>query len=333
MVPFPGSSSLHRNEENLGVRFIPAFWCASTTRRANVTLMHFQRARKTTGEFLPDPVPKPSALRVATFRAAHQLMDTPIVFEDPLAFRILGGGEEESLRIDPLRYNAARLKGLRASLVVRSRYAEDEWARSKQRGVRQYVILGAGLDTFAYRNQDQDGSRIYEVDLPATQQWKRDCLRAAGMKEPTSLTFVPLDFERSTLAEGLGQAAFCHSEPAFFSWLGVTMYLEEVAILNTLRLIASLAPGSGIVFDYAVLPTLLSPLERAGMELLAARAAEHGERWKTYFDPTSFAGTLGSMGFSELEDLGPEQLNERYLSGRTDGLRKSGVARLICARI
>jgi methyltransferase (TIGR00027 family) len=284
------------------------------------------------GGTLPDPVPKPSALRVATLRAAHQLLDAPLIFEDPLACGILGAAEEESLRSNPSRYNIPRLKGLRASLVVRSRLAEEEWARSKQRGVRQYVILGAGLDTFAYRNQDQDGSRVFEVDLPSTQEWKRNCLRAAGMKAPASLTFVPIDFEHSTLADGLGRAAFCPGEPAFFSWLGVTMYLEEEAVIRTLRFIASLAPGSGVVFDYGVLPALLSPTERSSMEFLAARAAEHGEPWKTYFDPISLVGTMRALGFSEVEDFGPEQLNERYLSRRTDGLRKSGGARLMCAR-
>jgi methyltransferase (TIGR00027 family) len=275
--------------------------------------------------------PKPSALRVATYRAAHQLLDTPLVFEDPLAFRILGAAEEKSLRSDLSRYNIPLLKGLRISVVLRSRLAEDEWARSRTRGLRQYVILGAGLDSFAYRNPDQD-SRIFEVDLPATQQWKRECLRAADIEEPACLTFVPINFECSTLAEALGLAGFSRDEPAFFAWLGVTMYLEEEAILSTLRFIASLAPGSGVVFDYAVLPSLLSPTERKAMEFLAARVAEYGEPWKTYLDPASLTGMLRTLGFSEVEDLGPEQLNARYLSGRKDGLRKSGVSRMVCAR-
>jgi methyltransferase (TIGR00027 family) len=294
-------------------------------------IVYFQREQDNGGN-RTDPVPKPTALRVAIYRAAHQLLDDPLVFQDPLAFRILGAADEESLRSDPSRYNIPLLKGLRTSVVVRSRLAEDEWTQSKQRGICQYVILGAGLDTFAYRNPDQD-SRIFEVDLPATQQWKRDCLRAAGIEEPPSLTFVPINFERSTLAEALGQVGFSHDEPAFFSWLGVTMYLEEEAIVSTLCFIASLAPGSGLVFDYAVLPSLQSPTERRAMEYLAARVAEHGEPWKTYFDPASLAAMLRSLGFSKVEDLGPEQLNERYLSGRKDGLRKSGVSRLVCARV
>jgi methyltransferase (TIGR00027 family) len=285
------------------------------------------------GGVVSEPVPKPSALRVAILRAAHQLLDVPLVFEDALALKILGAVEEESLRNDPKRYNSPRLKGLRASLVVRSRLAEEKWARSKQCGVRQFVILGAGLDTFAYRNQDHHSSRVFEVDLPATQKWKRDCLRLGGIEEPASLTFAPVDFERSTLAEGLTAARFSDNEPAFFSWLGVTMYLEEDSVLDTLRFVSSLRPESRIVFDYGVLPALLSPTERSNMALLAGRAAEHGERWKTYFDPSVLTGTLRLMGFSEVEDLGATELNERYLSGRTDGLRKSGLSRLICAKV
>jgi methyltransferase (TIGR00027 family) len=284
-------------------------------------------------ESRPDPAPKPTALRVATYRAAHQLLDAPLIFEDPLALKVLGAVEEESLRSDLARYNAPLLKGVRASVAVRSRLAEDEWARSKERGVRQYVILGAGLDTFAYRNGDRNGCRIFEVDLPATQQWKRNRLRAAGIAEPASLTFVPIDFERSTLSEALEKAGFRMDEPAFFSWLGVTMYLEEEAIMSTLRFIASLAPGSGVVLDYTVLPALLSPRERKAAETLAARTTEGGEPWKTFFDPALLIGMLHTLGFSEVEDFGPEQLNERYLSGRTDGLRKSGVSRMIRAEV
>ncbi|MGO9022574.1 MAG: SAM-dependent methyltransferase [Syntrophobacteraceae bacterium] len=281
----------------------------------------------------PDPAPKSTALRVAIYRAAHQLLDAPLVFEDPLALKILGATEERSLRGDLSRHNAPLLKGLRTSVAVRSRLAEDEWARSKQRGVRQYVILGAGLDTFAYRNRDRDDCIIFEADFPATQQWKRDCLRATGIEEPSSLTFVPIDFDRSTLHEALGKALFRQDEPAFFSWLGVTMYLEEESIMSTFRFIASLAPGSGVVFDYAVLPSLLSPREQKALEVLSGRASEGGEPWKTFFDPASLATMLHSLGFSEVEDHGLKQLNERYLSGRTDGLRKSGVARLVCAGV
>jgi methyltransferase (TIGR00027 family) len=204
-----------------------------------------------------DRGPKPSAWRVALLRAVHQLIDMPIVFEDPLALRILGAAEEASLRKDSSRYNTPIFMGLRASVVVRSRLAEDKWSHLKSHGVHQYVILGAGLDTFSYRNQDQNGSRVFEVDLPATQQWKRDCLNAAGIPIPAFLTFVATDFESSTLSDVLAEAGFRSEDPAFFSWLGVTMYLEEEAIMKPLRFIASLAPGSAIVFDYGVVPSFL----------------------------------------------------------------------------
>jgi methyltransferase (TIGR00027 family) len=302
------------------------------TGKLDSIFMNMQSGQDNIGT-VPDPVPKPSALKVAILRAAHQLLDTPVVFEDALALKILGTAEEKSLRGNPSQYNTPRLKALRAALVVRSKLAEDRWTQSQAHGVRQYVILGAGLDTFAYRNPDHDRIRIFEVDLPATQRWKRECLRVAGIEEPVSLIFVPVDFERSTLAEGLGQVAFRNSEPAFFSWLGVTMYIDEEAVMSTLRFIASLAPGSGVVFDYGVLPRLLSPRERSGMELLAAKAAEQGELWKTYFDPSALASTLRSLGFNEVEDFGPEELNELYFPRRLDGFRKSGVSRLICARI
>ncbi len=278
------------------------------------------------------PTPKPTALRVAILRAAHQLLDAPLIFEDPLALKVLGAAQEETLRGELSGYNNPLSKGLRTSVVVRSRLAEDEWTRSEQRGLRQYVILGAGLDTFAYRRGAGHSGRIFEVDLPEVQQWKRNCLRAAGIEEPASLTFVPMDFESSTLAEALGKAGFCHDEPAFFAWLGVTMYIEEEAIRAVLGFIASLAPGSGVVFDYIVPPSLLSPREQQAMKALSTRAAQHGEPWKTFFAPASLAEILRSLGFHDVEDFGPEELNARYLSRRKDGLRKSGVSRLIRAR-
>jgi methyltransferase (TIGR00027 family) len=284
-------------------------------------------------ETVAGPPPKPSALRVAILRAVHQLLDLPVIFEDPLALRILGTAEEDRLRRDPMRHNTPALVSLRTSIVLRSRLADDEWARARQNGVRQFVILGAGLDTSAYRNPDHGDSRIYEVDISSTQEWKRDCLRAAGIEEPASLTFVPIDFETSSLSEALTKAGFNGDEPAFFSWLGVSMYLEEDVFLNTLRFICSLAPRSGVVFDYAVSPMLLSPSERKVVEFFATRAAEHGERWKTFFDPASVAATLLSLGFNEVQDLGPDELHDLYLAGRTDGLRKSRGSHLICAKI
>lgn len=277
--------------------------------------------------------PKPTALRLATLRAAHQLLDAPLVFEDPLALRILGADREKSLRDNLAQYETPLYKALRTSGIVRSRLAEDEWAASERRGVRQYVILGAGLDTYAFRHLGREGSRIFEVDLPETQQWKRDCLRAASMDIPAWLTFVPVDFEHSSLAEELVAAGLRPDEPAFFSWLGVTMYIEGDSTLSTLRFIASLAPGSAVVFDYAVPPSLLTPRERKVVALISAKAAGNGEPWKAFFDPASLSAALVTLGFGHAEDFGPERINELYLSDRQDGLRKSAVTRLMHARV
>ena len=281
----------------------------------------------------PAGAPKPTALRVATLRAVHQLLDNPPVFVDPLALPILGAAEAEGLRRDPAPYDTPLLRGLRTSVAVRSRLAEEEWAQARRRGVRQYVILGAGLDTCAYRQESGAGERIFEVDLPATQAWKRQRLRAAGLAEPSWLTYVPIDFEGEALAVVLARAGFDRQQPAFFSWLGVTMYLAEAAILATLGFIASLPPGSGVVFDYAVSPAFLAPREQKALAALSARAAAGGEPWKTYFAPGELAARLTTLGFTAVEELGPQQLNARYLDGRSDGLRKSGVSHLLCARV
>ena len=278
-------------------------------------------------------VPKPTALRVAQLRAVHQLMDSPLIFPDPLALKIIGVAAEEKIRKDPSRFDEPFLKGLRTSVAIRSRLAEDEWARLYQEGLRQYVVLGAGLDTFAYRHSNQEDLKIFEVDLPETQQWKQECLKAAGIEVPASLKFVPTDFESLTLHRALKLAGFHHKKPAFFSWLGVTMYLEESAILQTLEFIATLSHGSTVVFDYSVAPSLLSPREQKVLEMLTQNVAEGGEPWKTFFDPIALTELLSSLGFKTIEEFGPEQLNNRYLSERVDGLRKSGVTRLICARM
>ena len=277
--------------------------------------------------------PKPTALIVASYRAAHQLLDAPLVFEDPLACRILGEAREQALRDNLSRFETPLHTAVRTAVVVRSKLAENEWRVSRERGTSQHVILGAGLDTFAYRNQNLDGCRIFEVDLPATQQWKRDHLRAAAISEPAWLTFVPIDFDSESLADALKRRGFRLDEPAFFSWLGVTMYLEEEAVANTLAFIGSLAPGSGVAFDYLLLPELLSEKERAAREFLLKRTAEYGEPQKTFFDPPALVAKLRALGFGEVRDLDSEELAQNYLSGRTDGLRLGRSSRIMVARV
>jgi methyltransferase (TIGR00027 family) len=268
--------------------------------------------------------PSGTALRVATVRAAHRLLDDPIVFDDPLALTILGPGAEAAMRADPFRYNDQISRGLRASLVVRSRVAEDELARAVADGVRQYVVLGAGLDTFAYRNPFPR-LRVFEIDHPSTQAWKRGCLDQAGIAVPASLTFAPVDFEEGgTLAEGLAAAGFDRAAPACFSWLGVTMYLREEAVFDTLSWIAGSAPGSSVTFDFRVPLDQLNPVERTVTETIMQRVAEAGEPWISAFDPETLRDRLVEIGFARAEALLPEALNRRYLFQRKDGLSTRG---------
>lgn len=245
--------------------------------------------------------PSRTALRVAVRRAAHQVLDSPRVFDDPLALPIIGATTAE----DP------GSPALRAFLVARSRYAEDELCKAVDQGIRQYVVLGAGLDTFAYRNPWSE-LRVFEVDYPATQAWKRDQLRAAGIAIPPSLTFVPADFEHQTVREALASAGFRSDEKAFFSWLGVVPYLTREAFSETLRQVASMPTGSAVVFDYAT--------SRAAVDALAARVAAAGEPFQLFFETQELSDLLGGMGFQHVEAVGPREINARYFAGRADGL-------------
>jgi methyltransferase (TIGR00027 family) len=263
-----------------------------------------------------------TAYRVAVRRAAHQLLDQPRVLDDPLALRIIGSEAEEALRSNPKERHAFA-RAFRAFMAARSRYAEDELAQAVVIGVRQYVVLGAGLDTFAYRNP-HSGLRVFEVDHPATQAWKRERLKAAEIEIPQSLTFVPIDFERQTLADGLAQSGFNLHAAAFFSWLGVTPYLTREACMSTLSFIAKMPAGSGVVFDFAVDRKLLNVGQRMALAALSRRVARYGEPFQLFFDPAKLRDDLKSLGFHRTEFLQGKELNERYFNNRKDGLLVRG---------
>ena len=287
------------------------------------------RAQGAAPSRLAEGRPSVTAQGTANLRAAHQLVDHPRIFDDPLALRIIGSQAEAAVRA---RAGKGPLASFRPFVVVRSRYAEDELARAVERGVRQYVVLGAGLDTFAYRNPyPASRLRVFEVDHPATQAWKRSCLQNAGIAVPESLTFAAIDFETQTLAGGLRQAGFKANEPAFFSMLGVVVYLTRDAALGTLRFVASLPPPTEIVFDYAIPPSALSEPDRRLHDIVGRRAADRGEPWLTYFEPSTLAGELRGVGFTQVEDLGPDEIHARYFKNRTDGLRVNGLGRLLKA--
>lgn len=277
--------------------------------------------------------PSHTAYRVAASRAAHQILDEPRVLEDPVALAIVGAAAVAAIRAAPLRYRLPPARYLRAFLVARSRVAEEALALAVRRGVRQYVVLGAGLDTFAYRNPYPAAAlNVFEVDHPATQAWKRGQLNAARIAVPASLRFVAVDFESERLGERLAAAGLRTGEPAFFSWLGVSMYLTREAIGATLGYVAGLPRGSGIVFDYAVPPGNLNLVRRLVVRALLERVAAAGEPWKTFFEPRALAAELRALGLSELEDLGSAELNARFFGDRRDGLRTGALGRVMCAR-
>jgi methyltransferase (TIGR00027 family) len=262
-----------------------------------------------------------TAWAAAAHRAAHQILEQGRIFTDPLALRILGQDAETVAR--EAEEHPSRLR-MRIFVAVRSRFAEDALVAAVERGVRQLVVLGAGLDTYAYRSNLGDRMHIFEVDHPATQVWKRRRLDYAAIPIPSSLTFAPLDFERQTLAEGLAAAGFDPVQQTFFTWLGVVPYLTEEAVWSTLGFIASLPNGAHVVFDYSEPPGALSAEMRAIHERLAARVAELGEAWVSFFEADKLRAGLLALGFSEVEDLGPPQIAARYFPNRVATLPDRG---------
>jgi len=270
-----------------------------------------------------------TALRVALRRAAHQLHDSPLVFDDPVAIPILGAAYAEELRRTPLRPDRPFSTGLRAFIVARSRYAEDNLRRAVETGVRQYVLLGAGLDTFAYRNPYPQ-IRVFEVDHPATQQWKRDLLQRNGIAIPETVTYTPVDFERQSLSEQLREVGFDRHVPAFFAWLGVVPYLTLQAFRATVGFISTQPTGSGVVLDYGQPRAVLPPLEQLAHDSLSSRVEQAGEPFQLFFTPPEIAVELSA--FRNLEDLGASEINARYFDGRADKLAVRGSAgRLLSA--
>jgi methyltransferase (TIGR00027 family) len=268
--------------------------------------------------------PSRTALRAAAHRAAHQTCEDGAVFRDPLATSILGAAPERVLA-SPL--DAPEVRSMRLFIAARSRFAEERLAVAVARGVRQYVVLGAGLDTFALRNPFA-GLKVFEVDHPASQAWKRERMREAALAPSETLTFAPVDFERETLAGGLAAAGFQAEAPAVFAWLGVVVYLTRTAVFDTLAFIAGGA--NEVVFDYGEPNAAFPKDRRPRLAAREARLAEMGEPWLTRFEPPELATKLSELGFEEVEDLGPGDIAARFL-----GLpgRKGPGGHLVSARV
>ncbi len=265
--------------------------------------------------------PSQTALAAAFHRAAHQVLEHGRIFADPLALCILGVDASEVARRAEENPSGRRM---RLFIAVRTRFAEDALARAFESGVRQVVALGAGLDTYAYRHPFGASLRVFEVDHPATQAWKRQLLEEARILPPSSLTFVPVDFEREVLADRLAASGFDRTQPAFFTWLGVVPYLNQTAVWSTLTFIAGLPSCAQVVFDYSDPPASLPPELKASHEKRAQRVAGLGEAWVTYFEAEKLHAKLTALGFTEIEDLGPVEIVARYFPGRGASLPDKG---------
>lgn len=267
--------------------------------------------------------PSMTALSSAAARAAHLVADgTPVIFADTVAARLLGGLADEMIGYHRAQGEHIILAGTRAITTVRARYAEDRLARHGQ-----YVILGAGLDTCAYR-ADPD-IRIFEVDHPATQEWKKGLLAEAGIEIPERLVHVPVDFEAEEPVAKLAGTGFDPVRSALVSWLGVSFYLTRDAIAKTLDEIARLAPGTELVMDYA-LPDGLRDAEGDAYATIAAQVVGgNAEPYRSHFVPEEIDALLRDHGFEVAENVPLERAVPPGTWRRADSLRPFDYFRLV----
>jgi len=253
-----------------------------------------------------------TAIEVAILRALHELCDDPPrILDDPVIPLLLDGDLVQRARANPEWLLMPRLAALRSHVVLRSRYAEDCLREAVDRGVRQYVILGSGFDTFAYRQPEWAGSlRIFETDHAASQRAKLDRLRASEIPLPANLEFVAADFETSPLRDVLSAGGVDCGSPAFFSCLGVLIYLPVDAVQSIFRLVASFPKLSEIVFTFS----------QGSVDALAKDAAAAGEPWRGSYHPDALGAELSALGFSQVTFLSPETARELYYRDRTDSL-------------
>lgn len=268
----------------------------------------------------PEAGPDGTAVRVALWRALHALADAPPhVLVDEVGLRLAAPGEGWRDRPDMSPFT----RSFRASIVARGRFIEDLVAEQVERGVGQYVILGAGLDTFAQRRPDL-ASRldVYEVDKPGPQAWKRRRLAELDLEVPATLRFVPVDFEAGEpWWERLAAAGFDARRPAVVASAGVSMYLTREAIAATLRQVAGLAPGTTLAMTFLLPFELADPEVRPGLQRAADGARASGTPFLSFFRPEALLALAREAGFREVRHVSADGLAERYFAGRADGLR------------
>jgi methyltransferase (TIGR00027 family) len=270
-----------------------------------------------------------TALATAASRAAHLIVDgEPSIFADVLALPLLGKRASKFVGHHEAAAGHPALAGTRSLATVRSRYTEDRLAESAQRGVTQYVILGAGLDSFGYRSSLAGQVRVFEVDHPATQEWKRRRLAAADIAVPDAVTFVPVDFETGGLLDSLTAGGLDLSEPAVVSWLGVIMYLTRPAIGQTLAQLAKLAPGSELIVNYMLPASLRDSDASAYADIVMPVSAERGEPWLTFLTPAEMTALLASHGFAQVDHVSQRDAVDAALWQRSDSLRPLNLSNI-----
>ncbi len=291
-----------------------------------------------------------TALAVAFMRAQHHLHDEPKLLDDPYAHRLLTAAEmaafaeryvRDGLELgvapdDPETVLARALREITpaGNVLARARYTEDRLSMAVERGVAQYVLVGAGLDTFAFRRSDlRDRVEVFELDHPQSQAVKRERLAAAGLADPPNLHFGTVDFERESVDAALGRLPFRPDRPAVFAWLGVTMYLTRAAIEGTWQAMRSVAArGSELVFDF-IHPDALSETAPPSVRKTLERVRALGEPFIMGLDPTALGAELKATGWTLIEQLDAAEIDQRYFAMRSDGYRARPLGRLACAGV
>jgi methyltransferase (TIGR00027 family) len=279
-----------------------------------------------------DGEPSQTAILAAAGRAAHLLVDRePFIFEDTVAYALLGENAEELIGYHRAYGDHLILSGVRAQVTTRSHYAERRLAELAAQGLTQYVILGAGLDSFAYRSPLASQVAVFEVDHPATQRWKRGLLTTAGITPLHKLNFVGLDLETEALTGQLTSHGFDPTRPALVSWLGVSMYLTSEAITTTLTAIADLAPTTELIMEYALPPAHHDERAAAFAHLAMTASAERGEPWLSFFTPEDLSATLIDHNMRVTEHIRHDQATDPALWQRQDALSSADTCRLVRA--
>ena len=256
-----------------------------------------------------------------------------MIFADPLAADLLGDRADELISYHRLHGSHVVLASARAQVTCRSRYTELAVADALGRGVAQYVILGAGLDSFAYRGAIAGRLAVFEVDQPATQDWKRQRLAEVGLTAPSNARFVPVDFEADSLTSRLVRGGFDLTRPAVLSWLGVTMYLTDAAIGAVIGELGRFASGTELVLDYMLAADLRDDIGNSYVEQVAPVAAQRGEPWLSFFSPPQMTALLNGHGFADVRHIAQRDVGSDAMWCRSDALRPADLSKLAHARL